>query len=189
MNRHVDLPVLMTLCGDSRIWRYAHDILGDSLMLWRTNMFMGNPILPWHEDRHAGLFVGDTFSLSLMLAFEDSPSDNCVVVAPGSHRLTVDEKEREYGVEAKWQAFGNLRYGGQLARNACEFVPLKAGELIVFHPEVMHASSGQVNGPSGVSTERMSIVFRVTTPNAKLRDEAFAHGPGDARTVLRTVDR
>ena len=188
INRHVDLPVLAALCEDSRIWRYAHEILGDRLMLWRTNMFLGNPILPWHEDRYAGLFVGEAFSLSLMLAIEDSPPDNCAVVAPGSHRLTIGDKERKYAVEARWQAFGNLRYAGQVAIESCEFVSMKAGEMIVLHPELMHASSGNVNGLTDVSAERMSIVFRVTTPAAKLRDEAFAHGPGDGNAVLRIIE-
>lgn len=187
MNRHVDLPALATLAKDPRIWRFAHDILGEGLMLWRTNMFLGNPALPWHEDRHAGLFIGEAFSISLMLAIEDSPPDNCVVVARGSHRLSIGQKERKFGIQARRQAFGNLRYSGQVAAKSCEFVPLKAGELIVFHPELMHASSGHVNGLAEVSAERMSIVFRVTTPDAKLHDEAFAHGPGDENAVLRTI--
>lgn len=187
MNRHVDLPALEALAKDSRIWRFAHDILGESLVLWRTNVFLGNPVLPWHEDRHAGLFAGDAFSVSLMLAIEDSPPDNCVVFARGSHRLSMEQKERRFGIEARRQAFGNLRYSGHVEAKSCEFVPLKAGELIVFHPELMHASSGHVNGLAEVSAERMSIVFRVTTPAAKLQDEAFAHGPGDGNSVLCTI--
>ena len=56
-NRHVDLPVLAALLDDPGIWRLSHEVLGDRLLLWRTNMFLGNPDLPWHEDRYAGLFV------------------------------------------------------------------------------------------------------------------------------------
>ena len=188
-NRHVDLPVLAALCGDPRIWRPAHEVLGDRLLLWRTNMFLGNPDLPWHEDRHAGLFVREAFTLSVMLAIEDSPPDNCTVFAPGSHRLAIREKERRFGIEARPQAFGNVRYAGQVAAESCEFVSLEAGEMIVFHPELLHASSGHVKGRTEVSAERMSIVFRVATPGAKLRDEAFAQGPGDANAVLRSIDR
>ena len=44
-----------------------------------------------------------------------------------------------------------------------------------------------MNGLAEVSAERMSIVFRVTTPDAKLQDEAFVHGPGDKNTVLLTI--
>lgn len=188
-NRHVDLPVLAVLCGDPGIWRPAHEVLGDRLLLWRTNMFLGNPDLPWHEDRYAGLFVREAFSLSVMLAIEDSPPDNCTVFAPGSHRLTPPEKERRYGIEARPQASGNVRYAGPIAAELCKFLSLKAGELIAFHPRLLHASSGYVNGRTPASAERMSITFRVTTPDAKLRDEAFADGLGDGNAVLRAIDR
>lgn len=189
-NRHVDLPVLATVCEDPRIWRLAHEILGDRLLLWRTNMFLGNPELPWHEDRYAGLFVREAFTLSAMLALEDSPPDNCTVFALGSHRLSIAEKERSFGIEARPQAFGNVRYAGQVAPESCELVPLEAGEMIVFHPALLHASSGHVEGRPEASAERMSLVFRVTTPGAELRDEAFAHGPpGDGTAVMRTIDR
>ena len=92
-NRHVDLPVLADLCANPNVWEPAHGLLGDALLLWRTNMFLGNPGLPWHEDRHARLFVREAFSLSMLLAIEDSPPDNCTVFVPGSHGLTVPEKE------------------------------------------------------------------------------------------------
>ena len=39
MNRHADLPALAELCGDARIWAPAHLILGERLLLWRTNVF------------------------------------------------------------------------------------------------------------------------------------------------------
>ena len=188
-NRHVDLPVLAALLDDPGIWRPAHALLGDNLLLWRTNMFLGNPELPWHEDRYAGLFVRQAFSLSVMLAIEDSPPDNCTVFAPGSHRLTVGEKARRFGIESRPQAFGNVRYAGQVAAESCEFLSLEAGEMIAFHPELLHASSSYVNGRTEASAERMSIVFRVTTPDAKLRDEAFASGPGDGSAVLRSIER
>ena len=188
-NRHVDLPVLAALCERPEIWQLAHEILGDRLLLWRTNMFLGNPGLPWHEDRYAGLFVREAFSLSLMLAIEDSPSDNCTVFALESHGLTIREKERRFDIEARPQAFGNVRYAGQVAAESCAFMPLQAGEMIVFHPELLHASSGYVNGRTEAPAERMSITFRVTTPDAKLRDEAFADGPGDAKAVLRSIER
>ena len=188
-NRHVDLPVLAALLEDPTIWQPAHELLGERLLLWRTNMFLGNPALPWHEDRYAGLFVRETFSLSLMLAIEDSPTDNCTVFAPGSHRLTPREKERRYGIGARPQASGNVRYAGPVTSELCEFLSLEAGELIAFHPRLLHASSDYVNGRSEPSAERMSITFRVTTPDAKLRDEAFADGVGDGNAVLRAIDR
>ena len=88
-NRHVDLPVLAELCANPNVWQPAHALLGDELLLWRTNMFLGNPRLPWHEDRHARLFVREAFSLSMLLAIEDSPGAGVPSSAPPACRETI----------------------------------------------------------------------------------------------------
>ena len=188
-NRHADLPVLAGLCANPDIWQPAHDLLGDELLLWRTNMFLGNPELPWHEDRHARLFVREAFSLSMLLAIEDSPPDNCTVFVPGSHTLTPAEKEDRYGIAATRQAGGNVRYAGGIAAEFREPLPLNAGEMILFHPGLLHASSGFVNGRDRPSRERMSITLRVTMSGAELRDEAYSEEHEEWDLVLRTIRR
>ena len=188
-NRHADLPVLAGLCANPELWRPAHDLLGDELLLWRTNMFLGNPRLPWHEDRHARLFADEAFSLSMLLALEDSAPDNCTVVVPGSHRLTMTEKEARYGITARRQAGGNVRYAGDVAAGFREPLPLKAGEMVLFHPGLLHASSGYVNGGDPAAADRMSISFRVATSGVEVRDEAFPEVREDRNLVLRAVRR
>ena len=188
-NRHIDLPVLAELCANPDIWQPAHDLLGDELLLWRTNLFLGNPRLPWHEDRHARLFVREAFSLSMLLAIEDSPPDNCTVFVPGSHVLTVPEKEDRYGVSATHQAGGNVRYAGDIAVEFREPRALEAGEMILFHPGLLHASSGFVSGRAPAASERMSISLRVTTSGVELRDEAFPEEREDRGSVLRAIRR
>ena len=189
-NRHADLPVLRALCANPGIWQPAHEILGDELLLWRTNMFLGNPTLPWHEDRHAGRFAGEAFSLSMLLAIEDSPPDNCTVFVPGSHRLTVAEKEERYGIAAHVQAGGNVRYISEIAPDLHEPRPLRAGEAILFHPEVLHASAGFVAGEaSSPATDRMSLTFRIASSDAVLRDKAFPETHERRDDVLRSISR
>lgn len=188
-NRHVDLPVLADLCSNPALWPPAHAILGDALLLWRTNMFLGNPRLPWHEDRHARLFAGEAFSLSMLLAIEDSPPENCTLAVPGSHGLTPEEKEDRYGITAMPQAGGNVRYAGDVAAGFSEPQPLRAGEMVLFHPGLLHASSGFVNGGDPAATERMSISLRVAGSGAELRDEAFPEPREDRDLVLRLVRR
>ena len=185
-NRHVDLPVLAALCERTGVWERVHEILGDELVLWRTNMFLGNPSLPWHEDHHARLFADEAFSLSMLIAVERSPPDNCTVFVPGSHRLTVSEKERRYGIAARHQDSGNVRYVGRIAPEFREPVPLAAGEAILFHPALLHASSGYVNGEAEPSSTRLSITFRLAEATAELRAEAFPGGVGEHRP--RTED-
>ncbi|MCY4581910.1 MAG: phytanoyl-CoA dioxygenase family protein, partial [Chloroflexi bacterium] len=144
---------------------------------------------PWHEDRHARLFVREAFSLSILLALEDSPTDNCTVFVPGSHPLTVSEKEDYYGITAARLAGGNVRYAGEIAARFREPLPLQAGETVLFHPGLLHASSGFVNRREPESSERTSITFRVTTPGVELRDAAFPEEREHRDLVLRTLRR
>ena len=188
-NRHADLPALASLCTDPKVCHPLHDLLGDCLLLWRTNLFLGNPALPWHEDRHSRLFVDAAFSLSMILAIEDNPPDNFAVFLPGSHRLSVQEKECRFGIRAEPQAMGNIRYSGQVARKHHAPMHLKAGQAIVFHPGVLHASSGYLSGQFDASGARMSLTLRVTSPGAQLRDEAFPDERESADAVLRTIHR
>ena len=186
-NRHADLPVLASLCANPRTWRVANEILAGELVLWRTNLFLGNPTLPWHEDRHARLFTEETFSLSMLLAIEESPPDNCTVFVPGSHRLAVPEKEARYGITAKSQPGGNIRYVGTIPAALREPSPLRAGEAVLFHPELLHASTGFLNGEADPSSDRMSLTFRVAASGAILRDEAFPSEREHPEEVLRII--
>ena len=188
-NRHVDLPAISALCEAPEIWYPAYRILGRRLMLWRTKVFHGRPALSWHEDRHAFFFDRSAFNLSMLLALTDSPPDNCTVFIPGSHRQTIREKERLYGIAAAPHPSGNVQYAGQVPAGFREPMPLRAGEMVVFHPKLLHASSGWVHGRREASAERLSLAFRVTTPDATLRRRAFAGGPGDRAAVLRVIER
>ena len=186
-NRHVDLPVLASLCASPGTWRFANEILGGELVLWRTNLFLGNPTLPWHEDRHARLFAEETFSLSMLLAHRGEPPDNCTVFVPGSHRLAVQEKEARYGITAKVQPGGNVRYAGEVPDALREPCPLRAGEAVLFHPELLHASAGFLSGEADPSGDRMSLTFRVAARGATLRDEAFPSERERPGEVLRII--
>ena len=125
----------------------------------------------------------------MLLAIEDSPPDNCTVVVPGSHGLTVPEKEARYGITATRQAGGNVRYAGDIAAGFREPQPLKAGEMVLFHPGLLHASSGFVNGGDPAAAGRMSISLRVAESGVEVRDEAFPEEREDRDRVLRPVRR
>lgn len=185
MNRHCDLPALARLSRRAGFWPRMEALLGPDLVLWRTNFFLGNPRLDWHEDRHGNL-VGGGFSLSAQLALRQSFADNCTLVAPGSHRMSPAEKARHYGLEADPRAGGNIRYRGQLTEGQFRRMPLEPGECFVFHPALLHASSG-VLGPGEAGSKRASLVFRVTTPDVRIDPAAYAAG---ARPILvRGADR
>ena len=188
-NRHIDLPALAGLCTDAGRWRPVHGVLGRELLLWRTNMFLEDPRLPWHEDRHSRAFVRDTLSFSTLLAMDDMPAHNCTVFVPGSHKLTVAEKERKYGVSAAHRESGNIRYAGRVPDRFCVPLPLRAGEAVLFHPHLLHASPRHVRDRREVPRERMILTFRIATSGAELRDSAFPGEGEDGSNVLRVIRR
>ena len=188
-NRHIDLPVLDRLCADEGFWRPIHDVLGGELLLWRTNMFLADPRLPWHEDRHSEAFEGDALSFSTLLAMDDLPEQSCTVFVPGSHRLSIAEKERRYGISATYRKSGNLRYAGQVAERFCAPLPLKAGEAVLFHPHLLHASGSYARDRRSTSRERMILTFRITTPAVELRDSAFPEAGEGGDKGLRFLSR
>ena len=188
-NRHIDFPELNTLCTNTEFWRPIHDVLGRELLLWRTNMFLADPHLPWHEDRHSQAFEGDVLSFSMLLAIDDLPLRSCTMFVPGSHKLTVPEKERRYGISATYRESGNIRYAGQVAERFCLPLPLKAGEAVLFHPHLLHASSSYARDRCDVPRSRMILVLRIAESGAELRNCAFPEEREDRDNVLRVIRR
>lgn len=193
MNRHCDLPDVARIVREAAVWDRLAQALGPGLVLWRSNLFLGNPRLDWHEDRHANL-LGGAPSVSALLALRDSPADNCTLAVPGSHLLDPDAKAARYGLERRDQEGGNIRYAGQLDEDRFVRLALRAGECIVFPASLLHASSGYV-GDAAPATPRLSLVLRVTTTAAVISPQAYVPtlpraswpvlmrgGPGDATT-------
>ncbi len=172
MNRHCDLPVIGEICRKVDLWGRLATLLGPDLILWRTNLFLGNPQLEWHEDQHARL-LGGGFGISALLAMVDGSSENCTLLAPGSHRMSPELKERRYGINAERQAGGNIRYKGDIAETDFVRVPLRAGQCLIFHPELLHASSG-ILAREAAPAQRLSLVFRVTSAHTRIDPAAYA---------------
>lgn len=172
MNRHCDLPEVARIVREAAVWDRLAQALGPGLVLWRSNLFLGNPRLDWHEDRHANL-LGGAPSVSALLALRDSPADNCTLAVPGSHLLDPDAKAARYGLQRNDQEGGNIRYAGRLDEDQFVRLALRAGECIVFPPSLLHASSGYV-GRAAPATPRLSLVLRVTTTAADISPQAYA---------------
>ena len=179
MNRHFDVPAILELCTQADFLDHMQEILQASgLVLWRTNVFSGNPKLRWHEDHHESLFTGPDISLSCLVGITDGDATNCTLLVPGSHRLSIREKEAKFGIQAERMSGGNLRYEGLIPPAEFVRVPLMAGECIIFHPALLHASSGFVD--KGTGPDRLSVVFRVTTTRMKILPEAYSGSPRSA---------
>lgn len=184
MNRHFDVPAILDLCAQADFLDHMQAILrAPGLVLWRTNFFSGNPRLRWHEDHHENLCVGPDISLSCLVGITDGDATNCTLLVPGSHRLSIREKEAKFGIQAERMSGGNLRYEGLIPPAEFVRVPLMAGECIIFHPALLHASSGFVDKATG--PDRLSVVFRVTTTRMKILPKAYFGSPrGAGRPLL-----
>ena len=110
--------------------------------------FWATPGCPGTRTATRGCSSAKQFSLSMLVAIEDSPPDNCTVFVPGSHRLTVPEKEDRYGVSVTHQAGGNVRYAGDIPAEIREPQPLEAGEMSSFTRGCCSLPSGFVDGRS-----------------------------------------
>lgn len=184
INRHFDLAPLRQLCDRLRVWKSVNQLLGDKgLVLWRSNVFRGIPALPWHEDSHAALMVGADPSVSVLVALTDNLRANCMVYAPGSHKLSVIEKEQRYNIVAERKRGGNVRYRGVLQPKDYTRLLPRAGECAIFHPALLHASLGGI-ACTGAAGERVNVVFRLTTPAMRILPAAYADSVIDQGPAL-----
>src|ERR1700747_2102327 len=95
-NRHLDWDVAKHLATLPAIVETVTRLLGPDLILWRPNFSTGQPGrgVRWHQDEYRTLLADPSNQISLHLGISAAPPDNCVMVIPGSHRLSRDALHR-----------------------------------------------------------------------------------------------
>jgi ectoine hydroxylase-related dioxygenase (phytanoyl-CoA dioxygenase family) len=180
-NRHLDLKPLADLCRRPVIRQCASAILGPNLLLWRTQVFLqgAERALPWHQDTYTTLLDSPGTNVSIHVAISAPSESNCLSIIPGSHRL----KPESFGLKLKSEvtAYGNQRFievGKPAARNML----LKPGEFFLFASGLIHRTT---YSPEVGREPRLAIALRITTPDVRVRPEAFAELPAaNHRAVL-----
>lgn len=78
----------------------ASSILGEDVVLWRSNFFVKNPggkAVPWHQDYNSWP-LEPMINLTAWIAFDEATVENsCVWVIPGSHRKILPHVRTEAG--------------------------------------------------------------------------------------------
>lgn len=122
---------------------------------------------PWHQDRP--YWGGALPKYSLWLALDDATaSSGCLRVVPGSHRRA---RAHQRGDEV--QRFGH-RLEITAAETACATdVPLRAGQAVLFHDLLLHASH-----PAGAGRLRRGLIATYRAV-AEERDDHW-RGRGEA---------
>ncbi len=200
-NRHLDWDIAKRLATHPAIVEVVTRLLGPDLILWRTNFFTGRPGrgVRWHQDEYRTLLADPGNQISLHLGITAAPPDNCVMVIPGSHRLSRDEllgqgfnfmqgtDEDGYGAPNYWRTPASPNHPVKMV--------LRPGEFFAFHPLLMHGSVDATRPPdvqparegmaqrlrkrlAGLGAKapppRVGMGLRVTVPGNDVLPAAFA---------------
>jgi non-haem Fe2+, alpha-ketoglutarate-dependent halogenase len=148
----------------------AECLIGPDILVHSTTLFCKRPgdrtFVSWHQDGYTwGL--SEPLLVTAWLALSDSTVENgCMRAIPGSHARRLSHAERP-------QRYNLLRRTGleildEIDEEAAVAVELRAGELSVHHPDLVHGSSPNVCGHS-----RLGFVARYVSP--AVRQESNHH--------------
>lgn len=202
-NRHFDLPAVAELCFHPAIVAGLTSLLGPDLVLWRSNLFVqGVGVglrINWHQDEYLELLAPPRTNLSVHVAVTAATEQNCVVVLPGSHRLTREEIREKHGLRFREgsdrRGDGTPGYDASpevqqaLAANGRRMT-LAPGEFFIFHPSLLHASNLGAPDTQDDHT-RIGVAVRVATPSVRVLPAAFGDvvNPSHRCVLLNGVDR
>lgn len=185
-NRHLDWDVAKHLAFAPAIVQAATQLLGPEPRLWRTQFFAmeGGQGLRWHQDEYKALLADPLRHLSIHLAITHATPDNCLIVAPGTHRMDRSQLA-ELGFNHIEGSDQNAYGAPNFWRTPTETTPLrkmilKPGEFFVFHPMLLHASFDLTTPPNAFvatrtpgSARRIGLGIRVAARENAVYPAAF----------------
>lgn len=155
-NPHLVLPFLGALTIDPRIVDSVEALVGPSISLWSTVLFIKAPssgsFVSWHQDATYMALASDNH-VTAWLALSPSTLDSgCVSVIPGSHRDGMRQHVDTFGDD-------NILTRGQEvqgveARDAVH-LELQPGQMSLHHPWLVHGSQ-----PNRSSDRRIGIAMQ-----------------------------
>ena len=139
-NVHLISPKLDSIVHNSKILDVVESIIGKNILVCSTTLFIKNPneqgFVSYHQDaKYIGLEPHNW--ITAWVALTDSYEENgCMKMWPKSHLEIKDHNE-------KFDK-GNLLTRGQTVENVpeneIELVELKAGQISLHHPRIVHGS-------------------------------------------------
>jgi ectoine hydroxylase-related dioxygenase (phytanoyl-CoA dioxygenase family) len=178
--RHLDKKVVYDLCTHPAIIDRMAGILGEDLVLWRSNLWNKEPggkEVPWHQDVNFWP-IEPPINISAWLAIDEAVVENsCVQLIPGSHRKVVPHKKHDgtksLGEEADPQYF-----------DSSKAIPmeLKPGQFFLFTERTLHYSTPNIS-----NRRRLGLAVRVTVPFVKVYHEEMYEG--HRNILIRGTDR
>ena len=138
---HLISPIFNKVCLNKNILDAVESIIGKNILICGTTLFIKNPnekeFVSFHQDaRYIGLEPHNW--VTVWLAVTDSSENNgCMRMLPGSHKKNLKTHEQKFDEN-------NLLTRGQTIKdvpaNKTEPIILKAGQMSLHHPLVVHGS-------------------------------------------------
>jgi hypothetical protein len=177
---HVYLVWLDELVRHPRILDAVEAVLGGNLLVWSSSFFIkeggDGTHVPWHQDSRAyGARASDVVTAWVALT-DSTPENGALQVIPGSHH----QGELEHVVQHVPDSLLTRRREVIPGVNEIEavMVPLKAGEMSLHHPRLLHGSAANRS-----ADRRIGIAIRYVRPRA-----AAVVGPRARAMLVRGVD-
>mgnify|MGYP001054912805 CR=1 FL=1 len=141
-NIHYISPVFDQVCHNSKILDTVENIIGKDILVGGTTLFIKEPdnkgYVSWHQDAKYIGFEPHNW-VTAWLAITDSNEENgCMRMWPGTHKEKIKKHKDTFDKD-------NLLTRGQAIENVpineTVSIVLKAGQLSLHHPLVVHGSS------------------------------------------------
>ncbi len=155
-NAHYILPVLDRIAHEPRILDVVEQLIGPDVLVGGTTIFLKPPesagFISWHQDaRYIGLEPHNW--VTAWLAIDDVNEENgCMRMLPGSHHAPLAEHVDTFDEN-------NLLSRGQTVPDVDQAatipVILKAGQLSLHHPRIVHGSA-----PNLSNRRRMGLAIQ-----------------------------
>lgn len=184
-NRHLDWPLVDRIARAEPIVAVARALLGDRLVLWRSQMFFmeAGKGLRWHRDEYLTLLADPARQVSIHLSLTRTREDNCIRIVPRSHVLDREELDASGfrlvpGSEGGKYGAPNFWRDPASALRAMPML-LEPGTFFVFHPRLLHGSR-DVTTPddtrpaAGHGERRVGIGLRIAAADNTVLPAAFA---------------
>jgi hypothetical protein len=140
-NAHLISPLLDEVTHNSKILDAVQSLIGENILVCGTTLFIKNPneqgFVSYHQDaKYIGLEPHNW--VTAWVAITDSNEHNgCMRMWSGSHQDILKQHDQKFNE-------GNLLTRGQtvsnVPKNETEPLILKAGQMSLHHPKVVHGS-------------------------------------------------
>ncbi len=172
-DRHLDSPEVWNIISQSAIVERLAQLLGENLIIWRSQVFLkppGGPEVTWHQ---ASTYMSESkyrpvveppdktklFQLTTWFAIDDADVENgCLHFVPGSHhKIRI--------IRSGGGSFANANFQLEQPIDPSLAVPMqmRSGQCVIFTERVIHGSPPNIS-----DRRRFGMTFRVVPADVQL---------------------